>query len=197
MNIAIDIDDTLAQTSEYFMPFIATYFHVDEAELWEKNITYDDLPAEWQDRKDDFYRSYFDRVVPLTPFKPGAARAVDALRARGHRIVILTARSTRYYTDPYATTVEQLRRGGIAYDKLICERDKAAACLREKIDVLIDDYLPNCDAVAAVGVAIINMRSLANRNAQPPYPRVDDWKEALAAVLRMEDKTGEPPANEY
>ena len=29
MNIAIDIDDTLADSFEYFMPFVAEYFGVD------------------------------------------------------------------------------------------------------------------------------------------------------------------------
>ena len=39
MNIAIDIDDTLAQTFEYFVPFVAEYFGVDEAELWEQGAS--------------------------------------------------------------------------------------------------------------------------------------------------------------
>ena len=58
MNIAIDIDDTLAQTFEYFVPFVAEYFGVDESELWERNISGDNLPYPGEKKLFDFCRLY-------------------------------------------------------------------------------------------------------------------------------------------
>ena len=134
---------------------LAEYFGVDEAELWERNISVDNLPYPWKKELFNFCRVYSDRVVPDTPFKPDAVWAVDELRSRGHRIVIITARTTSHYTDPYATSAEELKRAGIHYDKLICATDKADACVEENIDVLIDDYIPNCDAAAEKGIEFL------------------------------------------
>lgn len=113
-------------------------------------------------------------------------KSLERMRAAGHRIVIITARSTAFYMDPYKTTEEELRRGGIAYDKLICTQEKASACLEEQIDVLIDDHPRNCETVAAVGVEVINMLSWAHRDTQMPYPRVANWKEAVEAIIRLQ-----------
>ncbi|MBO4379092.1 MAG: hypothetical protein J5889_09015 [Clostridia bacterium] len=195
MNIAIDIDDTLAQTFEYFVPFVAEYFGVDEAELWERNISVDNLPYPWEKELYAFCRQYSDRVVPDTPFRPGAVQAVDELRSRGHRIVIITARTTSHYTDPYATSAEELKRAGLHYDKLICATDKASACVEEGIDVLIDDYIPNCDAAAEKGIAVINMINRMNRDEQTSHPRAADWKEAVDAVIQIEQDRAEGKKN--
>ncbi|MBR5384025.1 MAG: hypothetical protein IK133_09400 [Clostridia bacterium] len=195
MNIAIDIDDTLAQTFEYFVPFVAEYFGVDEAELWERNISVDNLPYPWEKELYAFCRQYSDRVVPDTPFRPGAVQAVDELRSRGHRIVIITARTTSHYTDPYATSAEELKRAGLHYDKLICATDKASACVEEGIDVLIDDYIPNCDAAAEKGIAVINMINRMNRDEQTSHPRAADWKEAVDAVIQIEQDRAEGRKN--
>ena len=42
MNIAVDIDDTLTNSFDYFMPFIAEYLGVELSELKRRNVR---LPA--------------------------------------------------------------------------------------------------------------------------------------------------------
>lgn len=120
MNIAIDIDDTLTDSFDYFMPFVAEYFGVEVEELKRRNVSYSNLPKEWKDREIDFGKAYYDNTVPDTPFKADAAWGVQKLREMGHRIVIITGRTTAFYTDPYKTTREELANGKIPYDKLIC-----------------------------------------------------------------------------
>ena len=46
MNIAIDIDDTLTNSFDYFQPFVSEFFNADLDELKEKNISYGNLPDE-------------------------------------------------------------------------------------------------------------------------------------------------------
>ena len=188
LNIAIDVDDTLAMTFEHMQPYVAEYFGVDVEELRRNNISYENLPESWQDKRLDFNKRYLEHVVVDTPCKPDAVWAVNTLRARGHRVIVMTARTTKFYTDPHATTKEQLRRSGIVYDKLLCTKDKASACREEKIDVLIDDFPHNCATVAAAGVKVINMISSVFPDVLAPYPRVHNWKEAVDAILLMEQK---------
>lgn len=188
MNIAIDIDDTLTESFDYFQPFVAEYFGVEPEEVRRRNISYGNLPDEWKSRGLDFCRTYYDRVVPDTPFKSDAAWGVTELRKMGHRIVIITGRSTAFYTDPYKTTKEELKKGGIVYDKLICTLDKGLACREESIDVLVDDLLSNCDAAVKEGASAIVFTSKANRDTETVYPRAADWKTVLERICAMDTK---------
>lgn len=190
LNVAIDVDNTLTNTEEYLQPYLAEYFGVELSWIQAQGISSERMPEMWERRRIAFGRAYFDRVIPDTPFKPDAAWGVNALRACGHRIVIITARTPAIYTDPYATTAEELRRGGIVYDKLICATDKAAACRTERIDVLIDDHPDNCRAVAAAGIAVIQMAGWVFPDEGLPWPRVRNWAEAAEAVARLASEKG-------
>ena len=106
----------------------------------------------------------------------------------GHRIVIITGRSTAFYTDPYKTTTEELEKGGIVYDKLICTLEKGRACREERIDVLIDDLPANCDAAVKEGASAILFTSKANREEKTIYPRVSDWQGVIEQILAMEKR---------
>lgn len=186
MNIAIDIDDTLTESFDYFLPFVAEYFGADVDELKKKNISYSNLPPEWKKDEIGFCRAYYDKVVASTPFKSDAAWGVQKLRDLGHRIVIITARTDELYTDPYKTTREELKNGGIVYDKLICTLDKANACMNEKISVLIDDSPENCDSVISRGIPVLLFSSKANQKKKTEYLRVGNWTDAIETLRQIE-----------
>lgn len=186
MNIAIDIDDTLTDSFEYFQPFVAEFFGADICELQERNISYSNLPAEWRERELDFCRAYYDRVVADTPFKPYAAEGIRALKAAGHRIIIITGRTVAFYTDPYNTTSLELKNGDICYDRLICTLDKGKACLDEKIDLLIDDMPKNCDAAAALGIGTLLFESRANLGEDVRHTRVSSWRAVVDLINNAE-----------
>lgn len=185
MNIAIDIDDTLTDSFAYFQPFVAEFFHTELSELRRRNISYSNLPPHWKHRELEFCRTYYDQVVPDTPFKSGAREALEALTEMGHRIVIITGRTHDFYSDPYATTAEELCRGGIPYHKLVCTLDKDAACRDEAIDLILDDLETNCARAASVGARAILFTSPANRDSDSQFPRVSGWEEALAAIRAL------------
>ena len=182
MNIAIDIDDTLTESFDYFQPMVAEYFGVTLESLKERNISHSNFPEEWKSRELEFCRAYFDRYAADTPFKPDAAWGVNALRRNGHRIVIITGRSYTFYTDPYKTTERELRNGHITYDKLICTLDKGTACKEEKIDIFIDDLPANCDAAEKAGAKAFLFESKANKDLETAYRKVKNWKEVVDAV---------------
>lgn len=122
MNIAIDIDDTLTNSFDYFIPYVAEFFCTSEKSLKKKNISYCNFPQEWKEDEIKFCQSYFDKVVESTPFKNNAAKIVQKLHTLGHKIVIITGRNNTLYTDPYSTTKKELEKGNIIYDRLICIR---------------------------------------------------------------------------
>lgn len=182
MNIAIDIDDTLTNSFDYFQPFVAEFFNADLEELKEKNISYGNLPDEWKSRELEFCKKYYDHTAALTPFKPDAKSSVDALKNDGHRIIIITGRTNAFYQDPYKTTREELENGNIVYDRLICTLDKDKACKDEHIDILIDDMPGNCLAAEKAGVKPILFTSKANKGYSTPLTRADSWQEVLKII---------------
>lgn len=193
MNIAIDIDDTLTESFSYFQPYVAEFFQTELQELAEKGISYSNLPPAWKAEEIRFCRTYYDRVAADTPFKEGASRAVKRLRELGHRILVITARSTELYTDPYRTTREELAKGDIPYDALICTFDKAEACRKEGVSLLIDDHPANCAAAAKQGIQTLLFSSPANQE-EKAFARVENWEEALAWIEKMEDHRKEAGA---
>lgn len=188
MNIAIDIDDTLTNSFEYFQPYVAEYFGTDPSEARKAGISYSNLPKEWAADEIGFCRRYFDSIAEYTPFKPDAADGVRRLRAAGHRIIIITGRTKLLYTDPYETTRRELINGNIEYDRLICTFDKEAACRKENIALLIDDMPRNCEAAQRAGAAAVLFDSAANRKAVSRFPRVYDWDGAVCEVERILSK---------
>ncbi len=186
MNIAIDIDDTLTNSFDYFMPFVAEYFNVDINLLKSKNISYSNLPAQWKYKEIDFCKKYYDTYAPHTPFKLDATWGVNKLRELGHKIIIITGRTTAFYTDPYKTTIEELKNGNIAYDKLICTLDKAQACLDENISLLIDNMPGNCNSVIKNNIVAVLFTSKANIDEKVDYTRINNWEEAVKAVQQIE-----------
>ena len=189
MNIAIDIDDTLTDSFDYFLPYVAEFFGVNKDDLIAKNISYSNLPPEWKSQEIEFCKTYYDHIVADTPFKSDAVWGVNQLRKLGHKIIIITGRTKDFYSDPYKTTKEELAKGSIIYDKLICTLDKANTCIQEKISVLIDDLPANCDAVAQKGIPAILFNSKENQYIQTKFQRVSNWDEAIKAISRLNNYT--------
>ena len=185
MNIAIDIDDTLTDTFDYYIPFVAEFFGADINELRQKNISYNTLPDEWREKEFELGKTYNDKYIPDAPFKPDAAWGVKKLREMGHKIFIITARTKDYYYDAIQATTKELANGGIEYDKLICTADKAGACLSEHISVLIDDAPFNCQAAKDAGITPILFISKAYPEVKGDFYRAANWKQAVETVKRI------------
>lgn len=185
MKIAIDIDDTLTNSFEYFMPFVAEFFNVPTEELKKRNISYSNFPDEWKPRELEFCKKYYDDTVAGTPFKENAVQTVNRLKKEGHEIYIVTARTNDFYTDAIDTTKEELDRNGLLYDHVVCTFDKAGYCQKNKIDLFIDDSVKNCSLVSKVGVKTLLFNSPANAGAITDCERVGDWDSVYKKVEEM------------
>lgn len=187
MNIGIDIDDTIMDTFDYLMPYVAKFFNADINELKNKNISYSNLPKEWKAKELDFCKRYYDTVAPYTPVKPDAADYIKKIKELGHSIFIITARDNRLYTDAYKTTSQQLSTSGILYDKLICTFDKSQTCIDEKISLFIDDSVENCKKVKAAKIPVLLFGSKGNASINTDLTKVNAWKEIYEIIKKNYD----------
>ncbi len=182
MRIGIDIDDTMADTFDYLMPYIAEFFEIDIKCLKDNNISYNTLSEKMKKRELEFAKKYYDKVIPSTPFKTKVAEYIDKIKDLGHEIIIITARDKTLYTDEYKTTIKELKNNNINYDKLICNFDKAKVCVMEKIDLFIDDSIANCNKVKQLGIETILFNSKSNIRYKTNLYRVDNWKEIYEKI---------------
>lgn len=182
MKIGIDIDDTMADTFDYLMPYIAEFFDIDIKYLKDNNISYSNFPEEMKEREFEFAKKYYDKVIPSTPFKPKVAEYIYKIKKLGHEIIVITARDKMLYTDEYKTTIEELKNNNINYDKLICDFNKAKVCENEKVDLFIDDSIENCKRVSKLGIKTILFSSKGNMKDKTNLYRVDNWKDIYEKI---------------
>lgn len=184
MKIGIDIDDTMADTFDYLIPYIAEFFDVDINYLKDNNISYSNLPEEMKKRELEFAKKYYDKVIPNTPFKSKVAEYINKIKDLGHEIIVITARDKTLYTDEYKTTIEELNNNKINYDKLICDFDKVKVCKREKINLFIDDSIANCSKVNELGIKTILFNSKSNIKDKTTLYRVDNWEDIYEEIKK-------------
>jgi phosphoglycolate phosphatase len=100
------------------------------------------------------YRSFYGEVaVPATVAMPGAAEAVDAVRARGGRVLVVTAKNQR---DAEAT----VRFLGLAVDHVVGALfgpAKARALTRYAATAYTGDHVADIDAARAAGARSIGV----------------------------------------
>lgn len=177
MNIGIDIDDTITETSEFLIPYVASYFSLEIEYLKKNNIFYNNLPKEYRNKQTEFGKATFEKVLLGVTLKQDAKEIISKLKSEGNRIIIITARDGSIYNNPFEFTLKQLEKLGIKYDKLVCSFDKKQICMEEKIDVFIDDLVDNLKKVESVVKKVLLYNSKINMRQDNCYTRVDSWQE--------------------
>lgn len=176
LTIAIDIDDTITNTFDFMIPYVAEFYSIDIEYLKNNNISYTTLTKEMKKRELEFAQTYFEKVIPNVPIKEDAAEYIRKIKKLGHKIIILTARSPLFYTDPYKISEEYLKKHNIVYDEIICSFDKAGKCKEYNVDILIDDSINNCTSVKEKGMKALLFNCKPNLN-NLEHTKAYSWKD--------------------
>ena len=177
MTIGIDIDDTITKTAEYLMPYMAEYFSMDLDYLNNNNYNYIIFPEEIKGREAEFGKEVYEKVLLDVELKDNVREIINKLKSEGNRIVIITARTNKFYSDAYLFTSKQLEKLGIKYDKLICSHDKRSACIEEKVNLFIDDSVDNVTSVSEVVDNVLLFNSKLNKTMDCKFKRVNTWED--------------------
>lgn len=167
MRIGVDLDDTILCTSEQYKKYQKNY-------LMKHKIKQDEL---WKNRKYrlDFIRSNLDSIFLNIKLKSDSIDILKKLINEGNEIYIVTSRSNDYCNDMYHFTKNSIDRLNIPYTKLILTgKYKSKICLKNNIDLMIDDSKYVCDELKDKIKTILfddNKKYLGEKN------RVSSWKE--------------------
>lgn len=184
MNIGIDIDDTITCTYETILPMIAVKYGMNLEKLFSTKPNYAMLRGTLPDYQ-DFVCSNYPVMAKIVPLKEGVIEVLNKLRSQGHKIILISARNQRDYSNPYDLSYSYLKRMGVPFDKLVVgSKDKAKECILENIDLFIDDNTKNCKAVLKRGIPTLQFDAIFTDN-NSKLTRVYSWNEVYNKVQEM------------
>lgn len=182
MIFVFDIDDTICETDKNSEEYILNFF--DKKGYPYKQVSSVERFAEakfnWSvETAERWYKKYGDEMMLNFEPKPHVVATFRMLRELDHKIIIATARSTDWHTDPRGVTLKWLENNKIEYDKIYLGRvDKEQICIGEGADVFVDDDIKICEKVAkdCPRTKVLLMKSNYNKgkNVSKDIIKIDD-----------------------
>ncbi len=186
MRIGIDIDNVIANFNE---TLFNEYMEHDK-ELRGNGIINKEAfirnMFDWTDEEElSFYKSSIERIAKKLNIIPGAKEYIDKIKSEGNLIYIITGRDNGEYSDPINMTIEWLDKFNINYDELLFtnaydKKSKADICVKNQIDIMIDDSRGMCKNCIERGIKAFIMDTPYNRKSD--IPRVHNWKEIYEVI---------------
>lgn len=185
MNIGIDIDNVISKFDEALEEeFLKHDKELRNTGIINPNKHMTEGMFDWTDEELwPFYLENIERIAKNLEVKEGAKEYIEKLKEDGHTIVIITGRDNGEYTDPYNMTKKWLKDKEIPYDKLIFvngyknnKQGKAAKCIENGIDVMIDDSRGICKECFQNNITTLIMDKPCNREIKE-ITRVYNWKD--------------------
>lgn len=168
MIIGIDIDDTLTLLQKIKIKTAQNY--ITKHNLPYKIVNPDALffkdMVNWTEEECDiFWISEADEMLSKVPARKNASKVITNLKQNGHKIVIITARSSQWHKDPYKMSYDWLVKNNIPFDKIIVGHiDKTQVCIDENLDVFIDDIPLTLVKLQPHNIKTILMSTPHNKN---------------------------------
>ena len=183
MRIGIDIDNVISNFDEMLLE---TYL-IHDKELRNTGIINPNAKYirtgmfDWSNEEElSFYKDNIECIAKKLNVKEKAKEYIDRLHNDGHLIYIITGRDNGEYSEPYNMTKKWLDENNIYYDNLILTdaydiHAKSLECLKNDIDIMIDDSVRICSDLITSGITSILMDTPYNRKIN--IKRVKNWEE--------------------
>ena len=183
MRIGIDIDNVISNFNEMLLE---TYL-IHDKELRNTGIINPNAKYirtgmfDWSNEEElSFYKDNIEGIAKKLKVKEKAKEYIDRLHNDGNLIYIITGRDNGEYSEPYNMTKKWLDENNIYYDNLILTdaydiHAKSLECLKNDIDIMIDDSVRICSDLITSGITTILMDTPYNRKIN--IKRVKNWEE--------------------
>lgn len=194
MIIGIDLDDTISNINNYKYDFVKdflaknnyTFAELDPTAAYIEKmfaIPEDIFPDIWKDMHYDLFMG--------APLRENAVQVLQQLKDLGHTLVIVTARTTKYFENPYQISKDWLQANNVPYDKLIVNReDKDNVCKEEHITFFVDDYPSNIDLLTQANITTCLMDTPHNKTYQNnKATRVFGWQDVYHIIQNTPPQT--------
>lgn len=189
MKIGVDIDDTIADSYDSFLKCAFEYDKTlrNTGIVSKKRLYHYDF--DWtEDEISKFYKIYFARSFGGVTPKKDAIEILRKLKNDRHEIIYITSRNnmdTEF--SAYDITMNWMKKYDVPYDEVITEcNDKEAICLREKVDVFIDDSRSQCENASKNDSIIVILYDEFNMHTDYDKSlRVNSWDEIYNIIRNI------------
>lgn len=190
ITIGIDLDDTISSSNEMFIKYAKLYnkekkinFKIDETQ-WDLDKSFG-----WNDNNyKEFCKQYLRTLLNEAEIKYNAAEKINKLKKEGYKIIIITSRNEKELNDMYSFTEKWLKNHNINYDKLIINSlQKEEECLKNKVNIFIDDNIKNCmNVYKKLQIPVFLFDGLYNTNDKySNIERVYSWDEIYLKIKNI------------
>ena len=170
LKIGIDLDGVLFDSEKLYRVYTELY---DMFEL-KKNSKVNNREVKLQKRFNwtqeeinTFFDKYQERIMLESDFMPGAIKIIKRLKEEGHVLIIITARGNMK-KEIITLTQEILRKNNMdIFDKYFWGiENKEEICLKEKVDLMIDDNNENCKKISKQKIKTIYLKDAPSFDMQ-------------------------------
>ena len=190
ITIGIDLDDTISSSNEMFIKYAKLYnkekkinFKIDETQ-WDLDKSFG-----WNDNNyKEFCKQYLRTLLNEAEIKYNAAEKKKKIKNEGYKIIIITSRNEKELNDMYSFTEKWLKNHNINYDKLIINSlQKEEECLKNKVNIFIDDNMKNCmNVYKKLQIPVFLFDGLYNTNDKySNIERVYSWDEIYLKIKNI------------
>lgn len=190
ITIGIDLDDTISSSNEMFIKYAKLYnnekkinFKIDETQ-WDLDKSFG-----WNDNNyKEFCKQYLRTLLNEAETKYNATEKINKLKNEGYKIMIITSRNEKELNDMYSFTEKWLKNHNINYDKLIINSlQKEEECLKNKVNIFIDDNMKNCiNVYKKLQIPVFLFDGLYNTNDKySNIERVYSWDEIYLKIKNI------------
>ena len=177
MKIGIDIDDTITNTWDCFIPEYSVLFNIPEEKLKVSKPYYESVKHKVT--IDEYFKMIvptYDKVTPNIILKDNVKEVIDKLYELGHTVTFITARG-RDHSNPYKVSKDFLDKYGVKYEKIIVNaNNKDKVCQEENIDLFIDDSPKHCLSVMNTGIETLCFETYYNKDIKE-LKHMKNWTE--------------------
>jgi len=197
MNIGIDIDGVLTDIQAFHFkhgtPFFKKKFSRDvvDKEHYDVREIFKCSEKEWH----AYWKKHLLKYVMFEPARKEAKEIIRKLRNDGHSVFIITKRVFTCQDDFMGNFMRFIVRvwlllNGIFYKKIVfCDNDvadsKKSACLKNHIDIIIDDEPVNIETVSSITKVICFDTSYNHGCEGENVFRARNWEEIYRLIAKI------------
>ena len=194
MRIGIDLDGVVFDTEKEYRVYSELYDLIDLKQNSKKDnreIKYQKRFNWTEEEIQGFIKKYHKQIVVESNFMPGAKRVLKLLKSEGHTLILITARGG-INKNMIKITEERLKQNEMdIFDKYYwATENKDEICIKENIDIMIDDSCDKCKSIANAKIKTIYLKDAPSYDLEEnEYIKVlYNWGEIYRYINEIEKK---------
>lgn len=194
MKIGIDLDGVVFDSEKEFRVYSELYDMLDlkqNSKINNKELKFQSRFKWTKEDIDGFLNKYHKQIIVESNFMPGVKRILKLLKEDGHTLILITARGGMN-RDMIKVTEERLQQNEMnIFDKYYwATENKDEVCVKENVDIMIDDFCDKCKSIANSKIKTIYLKDAPSYDLEEnEYIKVlYNWGEIYRYIKEMQSK---------